>query len=128
MLALLSACGGTNFNGDYDGTITRTTTQNHASVTVVEEWHIEPGELVRTWLGGSCVLELERGTCSMGCYSQVVLGGGTCVFDGQAYVLESGVIDSKQDGDDETFSARFSWALESGAPAALTETGVMVQR
>lgn len=128
MVALLGACGGTDFAGDYEGALTRTVTQTNTSMLSIEKWHINDNnsELQRTWGGGHCVLELQRG-CPLGCYARTAEPGGTCVIDDQLYVLEHGIIDLATVGHD-VFLVDFSWAREDGTPMALIETGTMVQK
>ena len=75
----------------------------------------------------TCTLQLETGTCSDGCYSQVIVANQPCVFAGETLTLEAGTIDSGDVSNDD-YTIATSWKSITGAVAAVTETGTMTRQ
>ena len=126
----LFGCGGTDFTGTYVGTIARTDSRTAMTTSSVETWTIVDGQganLVRKRQTETCTLKLETGTCSQGCYNQVIVAGQQCVFAGETFTLEAGLIDSGNVSDeDNTIST--SWTSAAGIVGAITETGTITRQ
>ncbi len=126
----LIACGGTNFTGTYVGDIVRTDVRTNTFTTVTEKWTINDNasKLFRVRDGIPCELTLELG-CSMGCFDKVI-SAGECIFDGELFRLESGLIDSGNLGDND-FQISMSWTAAGAGGArvqAIVESGIMTKQ
>ncbi|HPH66848.1 MAG TPA: hypothetical protein PLF40_13925 [Kofleriaceae bacterium] len=126
----LAGCGGTDFTGTYMGSIARTDTRTAATTSKAETWVIADGanaNLVRKRDAEQCTLKLETGTCSEGCYNQVILAGQQCIFGGETFTLEAGVIkDGNVSDDDYTIST--SWRSAAGVAGAVVESGTLTRQ
>lgn len=126
----LAGCGGSDFTGTYVGSITRTDTRTATTTSKAETWTIVDGanaNLVRKRDAEQCALKLETGTCSEGCYNQVILAGQQCVFGGETFTLEAGVIEDGNVSDaDYTVSA--TWKSATGVAGAIVESGTLTRQ
>lgn len=126
----LPGCGGSDFTGTYVGTIARTDSRTAMTTSSIETWTIVDGpraNLVRKRQAETCTLKLETGTCSEGCFNQVIVAGQQCVFGGETFTLEAGLIDSGNVSDEDvTISA--SWTSSTGIVGAITETGTITRQ
>jgi hypothetical protein len=126
----LAGCGGSDFTGTYVGSITRTDTRTATTTSKAETWTIVDGanaNLVRKRDAEQCTLKLETGTCSDGCYNQVILAGQQCVFGGETFTLEAGEIkDGNVSDADYTISA--TWKSATGVAGAIVESGTLTRQ
>ncbi|MBP9085228.1 MAG: hypothetical protein KBG15_03880 [Kofleriaceae bacterium] len=123
-------CGGTDFSGTYVGTVARTDSRTAMTTSSVETWTLVDGpgaNLVRQRQAETCTLKLETGTCSEGCFNQVIVAGQQCIFGGETFTLEAGLLDSGNVSDEDvTISA--SWTSSAGIVGAITETGTITRQ
>lgn len=126
LASTLAACGGTDFDGAYVGDISRTDIRTNTSTTVNEKWTIDGAKLTRVRSGTTCELTLEAGSCTEGCFNQVITGG-ECTFGGELFRLETGLIESGNVSD-KVYQISTLWTVTGvgGARiAALTESGMI---
>ena len=126
----LAGCGGSDFTGIYVGSIARTDTRTAATTSKAETWTIVDGanaNLVRKRDAEQCTLKLETGTCSDGCYNQVILAGQQCVFGGETFTLEAGEI---KDGNvsDADYTVSATWKSATGVAGAIVESGTLTRQ
>ena len=126
----LPGCGGSDFTGTYVGTIARTDSRTAMTTSSVETWTIVDGpsaNLVRKRQAETCTLKLETGTCSDGCFNQVIVAGQQCIFAGETFTLEAGKIDSGNVSDD-AYAISTSWTSAARIVGAITETGTITRQ
>src|SRR5262249_20085927 len=92
LLAIVAGCGGHDFDGTWTRSIERDEVATDVKTSHDEVWQIHEaaGSLDRTRGAEQCTLALERGTCSRGCFDQVILAGQSCTLDGVSLVLLEG--------------------------------------
>ena len=128
LLLALSACGGHDFSGTYQGDVLRVNEISGEGTARREIWTLDTQTrtLHRSRGKEQCDLDLEGPDCSQGCYNKVVLAGQACVIDGHTRILQAGLLESQSvDIPDDDIRVTMTWSSSAGGDTEVADQGIL---